>query len=51
MWRVQFFSLRFAVIHIAKSLKKASAQPKLVKEYACPNARENADPDKTKISA
>ena len=31
-------SQRFAVIHIAKSLEKATAQPKLVKEYACPNA-------------
>ena len=30
-------SQRFAVIHIAKSLKKATARPKLVKEYACPN--------------
>ena len=30
-------SLRFAVIHIAKSLEKATAQPKLVKEYAFPN--------------
>jgi hypothetical protein len=30
-------SPRFAVIHIAKSLKKAIARPKLVKEYACPN--------------
>jgi len=30
-------SLRFAVIHIAKSLEKATARPKLVKEYACPN--------------
>ena len=31
--------------------QKADARPKLVKEYACPNARKNADPDKTKISA
>jgi len=31
-------SQRFAVIHIAKSLEKATAQPKLVKEYACPNS-------------
>ncbi len=31
-------SPRFAVIHIAKSLEKATARPKLVKEYACPNA-------------
>jgi len=30
-------SPRFAVIHIAKSLEKAAALPKLVKEYACPN--------------
>ena len=30
-------SQRFAVIHIAKSLKKATARPKLVKEYVCPN--------------
>lgn len=28
---------RFTAIHIAKSHKKANAQPKLVKEYACPN--------------
>ena len=31
-------SPRFAVIHIAKSLEKVTARPKLVKEYACPNA-------------
>jgi len=30
-------SPRFAVIHIAKSLAKATAQPKLVKEYVYPN--------------
>jgi len=30
-------SPRFAVIHIAKSLEKATTRPKLVKEYACPN--------------
>ena len=30
-------SPRFAVIHIAKSLEKATARPKLVKEYVCPN--------------
>ena len=30
-------SQRFAVIHIAKSLEKATARPKLVKEYACTN--------------
>jgi len=30
-------SQRFAAIHIAKSLKKATARPKLVKEYVCPN--------------
>jgi hypothetical protein len=30
-------SQRFAVIHIAKSLEKASARPKLVKEYDSPN--------------
>ena len=30
-------SPRFTVIHIAKSLKKATARPKLVKEYACSN--------------
>ncbi len=30
-------SQRFAAIHIAKSLGKAIARPKLVKEYACPN--------------
>jgi len=29
---------RFTVIHIAKSLEKSIARPKLVKEYACPNA-------------
>ncbi len=29
---------RFTVIHIAKLLEKATARPKLVKEYACPNA-------------
>jgi hypothetical protein len=38
-------------IHIAKSLKKTALRPKLVKEYVCPNALENAAPDKTKISA
>ena len=31
-------SPRFTVIHIAKSLEKAIARPKLAKEYACPNA-------------
>ena len=31
-------SQRFAVIHIAKSLEKATARPKLVKEYPYPNA-------------
>jgi len=30
-------SQRLAVIHIAKSLEKPTAQSKLVKEYACPN--------------
>ena len=30
-------SLCFAVIHIAKSLEKATARPKPAKEYACPN--------------
>ncbi len=30
-------NLRFAVIHIGKSLKKPTLEPKLVKEYACPN--------------
>ncbi len=31
---------RFTVIHIAKSLEKSIARPKLVKEYACPNTLE-----------
>jgi len=31
------YSPRFAVIHIAKSLEKPIARPKLVKESVCPN--------------
>ena len=30
----------FTTIHIAKSLEKSTARPKLVKEYGCPIARE-----------
>ena len=35
-------SQRFKATHIAKSLKKPSARPKLVKECVCPNARGTA---------
>lgn len=35
-------SQRFTVTHIAKSLKKSNAQPKLVKECDCSNAQDTA---------
>jgi len=44
-------SPRFAVIHIAKSLKKASAQTKTCQRVCLPKHTGKADPDKTKISA
>ena len=37
------YSPRFAVIHIAKSLEKATARPKLVKEYVFANAEKDAN--------
>ncbi len=36
-------SQHFAVIHIAKSLEKATTRPKLVKEYACYNPLTNKE--------
>jgi hypothetical protein len=35
-------SQRFTATHIAKSLKKPTHEPKLVKECVCPNARGTA---------
>ncbi|PSK80115.1 hypothetical protein CLV93_1283 [Prolixibacter denitrificans] len=35
-------SPRFTATHIAKSLEKPTARPKLVKECVCPNARGTA---------
>jgi len=35
-------STRFTATHIAKSLKKPNARPKLVNECGCPNARATA---------
>ena len=36
---MKYDSLPSAPIHIAKSLKKPTHKPKLVKEYGCPNTQ------------